>query len=49
MTDANGDIRTYRAAVFTAQSWMLLSKIACDDSLFPIDHWTAIERTHYME
>ncbi|GAA4958852.1 hypothetical protein GCM10023238_27050 [Streptomyces heliomycini] len=30
-------------------SWMLLSKIACDDSLFPIDHWTAIERTHYME
>ncbi len=49
VTDASGDIRTYRAAVFTAQSWMLLSKIACDDSLFPIDHWTAIERTHYME
>jgi tryptophan 2-monooxygenase len=49
VTDAHGDIRTYRAAVFTAQSWMLLSKIACDDSLFPIDHWTAIERTHYME
>jgi tryptophan 2-monooxygenase len=48
VTDATGDIRTYRAAVFTAQSWMLLSKIACDDSLFPIDHWTAIERTHYM-
>ncbi|MEU3459051.1 NAD(P)/FAD-dependent oxidoreductase [Streptomyces sp. NPDC006733] len=49
VTDAAGDIRTYPAAVFTAQSWMLLSKIACDDSLFPIDHWTAIERTHYME
>ncbi|MFD7922206.1 flavin monoamine oxidase family protein [Streptomyces sp. NPDC059740] len=49
VTDASGDIRTYRAAVFTAQSWMLLSKIECDDSLFPIDHWTAIERTHYME
>ena len=49
VTDANGDIRTYPAAIFTAQSWMLLSKIACDDSLFPIDHWTAIERTHYME
>ncbi|WP_340383235.1 NAD(P)/FAD-dependent oxidoreductase [Streptomyces sp. SS7] len=49
VTDANGDIRTYRAAIFTAQSWMLLSKIDCDDSLFPIDHWTAIERTHYME
>ncbi len=49
VTDAQGHIRTYRAAVFTAQSWMLLSKIACDDALFPIDHWTAIERTHYME
>jgi tryptophan 2-monooxygenase len=49
VTDATGDIRSYQAAVFTAQSWMLLSKIACDDSLFPIDHWTAIERTHYME
>ncbi|MGQ4513500.1 FAD-dependent oxidoreductase [Streptomyces sp. DW26H14] len=49
VTDAAGSIRTYRAAVFTAQSWMLLSKIACDEALFPIDHWTAIERTHYME
>ncbi|MEU8827881.1 NAD(P)/FAD-dependent oxidoreductase [Streptomyces sp. NPDC048636] len=49
VTDAHGDIRSYRAVVFTAQSWMLLSKIDCDDSLFPIDHWTAIERTHYME
>ncbi|WP_330176814.1 NAD(P)/FAD-dependent oxidoreductase [Streptomyces sp. NBC_01498] len=49
VTDASGEIRTYRAAVFTAQSWLLLSKIDCDDSLFPIDHWTAMERTHYME
>jgi monoamine oxidase len=48
VTDAGGGIRTYRAAVFTAQSWMLLSRIACDEDLFPIDHWTAIERTHYM-
>jgi tryptophan 2-monooxygenase len=49
VTDASGHIRTYPAAVFTAQSWMLLSKIECDEALFPIDHWTAIERTHYME
>ncbi|WP_165987273.1 NAD(P)/FAD-dependent oxidoreductase [Streptomyces sp. YIM 98790] len=49
VTDASGAIRTYRAAVFTAQSWMLLSKIDCDDELLPIDHWTAVERTHYME
>lgn len=48
VTDASGHIRTFRAAVFTAQSWLLLSKIDCDEALFPIDHWTAIERTHYM-
>lgn len=48
VTAGDGSIRTYRAAVFTAQSWMLLSRITCDEDLFPIDHWTAIERTHYM-
>ncbi|APC37061.1 amine oxidase [Nocardiopsis dassonvillei] len=49
VTDALGSTRTYAAAVFTAQSWMMLSKIDCDEDLLPIDHWTAIERTHYME
>jgi monoamine oxidase len=49
VTDASGSTRTYAAAVFTAQSWMMLSKIDCDEDLLPIDHWTAIERTHYME
>ncbi|WP_030875749.1 MULTISPECIES: flavin monoamine oxidase family protein [Streptomyces] len=49
VTDAGGDVRTYRAAVFTAQSWLLLSRIECDEALLPIDHWTAVERTHYME
>jgi lysine 2-monooxygenase len=48
VTDEAGGIRTYAAAVFTAQSWNLLSRIVCDEELFPIDHWTAIERTHYM-
>jgi tryptophan 2-monooxygenase len=48
VTDEAGGIRTYQAAVFTAQSWNLLSRIVCDEELFPIDHWTAIERTHYM-
>ncbi|SDY05351.1 tryptophan 2-monooxygenase [Modestobacter sp. DSM 44400] len=38
VTDASGAIRTYRAAVFTAQSCMLLSRISCDEDLFPIDH-----------
>ncbi|MBB6118647.1 flavin monoamine oxidase family protein [Nocardiopsis algeriensis] len=49
VTDASGSTRTYAAAVFTAQSWMMLSKVDCDEELLPIDHWTAIERTHYME
>lgn len=49
ITDADGGIRTFPAAVFTAQGWMLLSEIVSDESLFPIDVWTAMERTHYME
>ncbi|NJQ08374.1 flavin monoamine oxidase family protein [Streptomyces lonarensis] len=47
--DASGAVRTYPAAVFTAQSWLLLAKIDCDEALLPIDHWTAVERTHYMQ
>jgi tryptophan 2-monooxygenase len=47
--DAGGDTRTYPAVVFTAQGWMLLSRIRTDESLFPIPVWTAIERTHYMQ
>ncbi|MEU3309943.1 NAD(P)/FAD-dependent oxidoreductase [Nocardiopsis sp. NPDC006832] len=49
VTDASGSTRTYPAAVFTAQSWALLSKVDCDEDLLPIDHWNALERTHYME
>jgi len=49
VTDADGRIRTFAAAVFTAQGWMLLSRIRCDEALFPSAVWTAIERTHYMQ
>lgn len=48
LTDSDGQVRTYPAVVFTAQSWMLLGGVTCDDDLLPIDHWTAVERTHYM-
>ena len=48
ITDSAGHIETFAAAVYTAQSWMLLNTIAADESLLPTDHWTAIERTHYM-
>ncbi len=47
--DAEGQVRTYPAAVFTAQSWLLLSRIRCDESLFPPLVWSAMERTHYMQ
>ena len=48
ITDAAGVTDTFDAVVYTAQSWMLLNTIKTDESLLPIDHWTAIERTHYM-
>jgi tryptophan 2-monooxygenase len=47
--DADGRIRTYRAAIFTAQSWLLLSRVKCDEALFPPLVWSALERTHYMQ
>lgn len=49
VADASGHIRTFRAAVVTPQSWILLGRVRCDETLFPADVWTAMERTHYME
>jgi len=48
VTDNAGRIDTFDVVVFTAQVWMLLNNIRSDEALLPIDHWTAIERTHYM-
>lgn len=48
ITDADGRTDTFEAVVYTAQVWMLLNTIKSDDRLLPIDHWTAVERTHYM-
>jgi lysine 2-monooxygenase len=47
--DAGGSIRTYPAAVFTAQNWLLLNRIRSHVDLLPPLVWTAMERTHYME
>jgi len=49
IVDADGQIRTFPAAVFTAQGWLLLSRVMCDEALFPPQVWTALERTHYMQ
>ncbi|MGN6162590.1 MAG: flavin monoamine oxidase family protein [Marmoricola sp.] len=48
VVDVDGTAETYESVVYTAQSWMLLSTITAGEELLPIDHWTAIERTHYM-
>ncbi|NRN67293.1 FAD-dependent oxidoreductase [Kibdelosporangium sp. 4NS15] len=46
--DFSGRVRAYPAAVFTAQSWILLSRVECDADLLPPEAWIAVERTHYM-
>lgn len=48
VTDRSGHRDIFPVVVFTAQVWMLLNNIGSDEALLPIDHWTAIERTHYM-
>lgn len=48
ITDVEGRTDAFDAVVYTAQVWMLLNTINSDDRLLPIDHWTAVERTHYM-
>ncbi|MCP3804689.1 FAD-dependent oxidoreductase [Allokutzneria sp. A3M-2-11 16] len=46
--DSAGEFRKFPAAVYTAQSWNLLSRIKSDPALLPQELWTAVERTHYM-
>ncbi|WP_204358361.1 NAD(P)/FAD-dependent oxidoreductase [Streptosporangium sp. 'caverna'] len=38
----------FAAAVLTPQVRLLLSRIDTAEDLFPVDVWTAVERTHYM-
>lgn len=56
--DGSGDFRvrerwgreaTYPAVVTTCQSWLLSTRIHTQESLFPAELWTAIERSHYMQ
>ncbi|WP_442812522.1 flavin monoamine oxidase family protein [Streptomyces sp. NBC_01210] len=46
--DASGDVSVYPAVVFTPHLWTLLNRIDCEPGLLPTEHWTAVERTHYM-
>ena len=44
-----GKERSYPAVVATCQSWLLSTRIDTEEELFPAEHWTAIERSHYMQ
>lgn len=49
ITDRWGDTRAYDAVVSTCQTWLLSTRIQCEERLFPANMWTAIEKTHYMQ
>ncbi|MGW1906530.1 flavin monoamine oxidase family protein [Streptomyces sp. DSM 41493] len=46
--DADGEVRTYPAVVYTPHVWTLLNRVSCSPDLLPVKLWTAVERTHYM-
>lgn len=49
IVDAGGEAKDFASAIFTPQSWLMLTRMRVDEGLFPADVWTAMERTHYME
>jgi lysine 2-monooxygenase len=49
ITDRWGDTRSYAAVVSTCQTWLLSTRIHCEEGLFSAKMWTAIEKTHYMQ
>jgi tryptophan 2-monooxygenase len=49
VTETWGRQRSYPAVVATCQSWLLSTRIDTEEGLFPAEHWTAIERSHYMQ
>ena len=49
ITDASGATRRFGSVIFTPQGWLMLTRMRVDETLFPADVWTAMERTHYME
>ena len=49
VTDAWGDTRRYAAVLVTCQSWLLTTRIECEESLFSQKIWMALDRTRYMQ
>jgi monoamine oxidase len=49
ITDRWGDTQHYDAAIVTCHSWLLTTKIDCDERLFSQKLWMALDRTRYMQ
>ncbi|HEU5388158.1 MAG TPA: NAD(P)/FAD-dependent oxidoreductase [Streptosporangiaceae bacterium] len=49
VTDAWGATRHYAAVLVTCQSWLLTTRIECEEPLFSQKMWTALDRTRYMQ
>jgi lysine 2-monooxygenase len=49
LTDRWGDTRRYDAAMVTCHSWLLTTRIDCDENLFSQKLWMALDRTRYMQ
>lgn len=49
VTDRWGTTRTHAAVVATCQTWLLTTRIDCEESLFSQDLWMALDRTRYMQ
>lgn len=49
VTDTWGDQREFEAVLVTCQSWLLTTKIDCDETLFSQKLWMALDRTRYMQ
>ncbi|MGW7367209.1 flavin monoamine oxidase family protein [Streptomyces sp. NPDC054841] len=46
--DSGGGRRRYPVVVYTPHVWTLLNRVTTSPGLLPAEHWTAVERTHYM-
>jgi lysine 2-monooxygenase len=47
--DRWGSARPHDAVLVTCQSWLLTTRIDCDESMFSHDLWMALDRTRYMQ
>jgi tryptophan 2-monooxygenase len=49
VTDRWGAVKHYDAVLVTCQSWLLTTRIECDEHLLSQPLWMALDRTRYMQ